>query len=329
MENIFVVKQFASITDVADLEDIAEGDLLAIADGKVVVNPATLSSALADKKEVQFFTRTKDGKIKNSVSIPRRGCSMIVQLPAADSPLERVIGGGTLLTRLDIPAEGEAYIAVRNSSYNHAINTQKISVSLNKRASETPLQFVTNLVAKLNAAMAMTNVPFATFTLVNANVSGTECLGIAVVATSVEVDLSVQLDGILEGANNAVTSDVVVGVGKGIDVARMELDFSRNLGNKQFEKLGDLWYKQYANADINTLYTMVTLSWTGVANQGATTKANVANNVIMFAFSIDFDVADDSEVRAFFNLIIGLAYESQGADGGTDTLQGSDIDATT
>ena len=266
MENLLVVDNVVDVVrgGFTTVEEAVAGmvpkDLLIVGDGHTLIGLGTVVPA--GVQAVQFLVKQKNGDIRSSVSIPRRNIRRL-NVQYATSPQLQVqrIGGTALGTGLVIPSTGEANLLIKNMSYNHAIATQRVSLSVQKKASETAEAFIDRVVAEGNAAMALQAYPFATL----AKVGSAPNFAITFTVADTNVDLSVGVDGIFADYPAEVITEMKVGMGAGTDILAMEKEMSRHLGNSNYEKNPDLWYKGEFQVNPNDQYDVITLNWEGIA----------------------------------------------------------------
>jgi hypothetical protein len=280
------------------------GDLIAIGDGRKVIGVGSAAADLSDIKEVRFMTKVANGRFKTSVPIARKNITSINRADYS-APQNKVItlGGVTEPLSFDIPTTGEGNITARNLSYNHTIATQRVNVSVEKLASETPEQYIDRVVAKLNASPG--NNP--DFFIAEKVVSGAY-LGITITTANEHVDLDVTMDGIFEGASKRVTQNARVSLGKGADVVAMERDYNKNQGDGGYVELTELWYANPIEASAGVNYNIFTLAWEGVATRGTKTS-QVANNTLALAVPTTESITPFGTLLA---LIFGNTYEPVG-----------------
>jgi hypothetical protein len=326
MENMFVVKRLPAAADTASLDGMEAGDLIALADGSKIICRDTAAATLTERDMIQFVAKNADGSFKTSVPIPRRAINnYLLQVATADVQGNYLIGGTTAETGLDIPNEGEGNITLSNNSYNHAIKTQRINVSVTKKAGETVPTYLGKVRDALNAAMSKQAKPFGVVTLVTTNISSVDYYALRVVTTDSNVDLSIGLDGIFAGQNRQVVAYPKVGLGLGADVVKMEKEFSRNRGNAGFIENSELWYGEPLQASASATYTMATLTWEGVA-KNVTNFKSVANNVCVFAF--DTSTYTLAHVTAFFTLLLSSTYLLVGGSVEGNPSDNNSVDGT-
>lgn len=321
MENLLVVHNVVDVVggDYATVEEAVAGmapyDLLVVGDGHTLIGAGTLVPE--GVQDVQFLVKLKNGDIRSSVSIPRRNIRRLNAQVATSATLKVLrIGGTALGTGLVIPSTGEGNILLKNMSYNHAIATQRVSVSVQKKATETAEQYIDRVVVEINAAMALQAYPFATA----AKVGASPDFAITFTVADTNVDLSVGVDGIFADYPAEVITEMAVAIGAGKDILAMEKEMSRHLGNGNYEKNPDLWYKAELQADANTSYNVLTLNWEGIAPT-PTNTIKAADNSLTIA--VRDDTSEFMTVARVISSVVGsrLAITIDGdfdaTDGGT------------
>ena len=317
MENLLVVDSVVDVvgesytTIEAAVAGMTAKQLLIVGDGHTLIGAATVVPQ--GVQDVQFLVKLENGDIRSSVSIPRRSIRR-VNLQYATNGIKKVlrIGGTALGTGLVIPSTGEGNILLKNMSYNHAIATQRVSVSVQKKATETAEQYIDRVVAEVNAAMALQAYPFATA----AKVGSSPDFAITFTVADTDVDLSVGVDGIFADYPAETITEMKVPIGAGKDILAMEKEMSRHLGNGNYEKNPDLWYKGEFQANPNDVYDVITLNWEGIAPT-PTNTIKAADNSLTIA--VGQDAGDLTGVVRVINSIVGTT---------SDVVIDEDSDAT-
>lgn len=278
MDNIFIVNDVVDLTGVTTLSEalaaLNPGELLAVGDG---VN-FTATAFNTGVNEVQFFTRLKNGDLHCSVPIRRTNITRVnTQTAVAGQKRVVRIGGTGVGAGLVIPSTGEGNITFRNLSYNHAIPTQRVNFSFNKRATETPSAFLDRVVTEINNTMALQAKAF-----ISATKLGVTDFALQFTTSDPFVDLSIQLDGIFEGYEVVEIQALILPIGRGEDILAVELELTKHLGNHGYAELNDLWYKGQLQADPSLNYDVVTLNWRGIG-ETPTSAMQVASNTLQFA----------------------------------------------
>ena len=332
MENLFVVKTLGAgtIADINELDEMVVGDLVAVGDGHKLIKTGSVAADLTGIDTIKFITKLADGRFRTSAPIHRRPLTVYnEQLYVAGQPKIIRVGGITEALGLVIPSEGEGNIGVQNLSYNHAIATQRVNVSLVKKAWQTPEQYVDAVVAELNASaarVAVDGVPFFVAAKINdAGGPPATYFGITFTFANEHIDPAIQLDGIFEGAAKVTTQEAVVALGKGSDILAMEKDFTRNLGNAGYVQLPDLWYSNPNESSASANYNVATIGWQGVSPHGATSSMTVAQNSLTFAVPTTSTFAT---ITAFLQLIFSTAYIAAGGSVIGDVPDTNAIDNT-
>ena len=322
MENLLVVESVVAIAGkgVTTVEEavavMKANQLLVVGDGHTLIGAGT--TVPAGVQDVQFLVKLKNGNIRSSVSIPRRNIRRL-NVQYATYPQLKVlrIGGTALGTGLVIPSTGEGNILLKNMSYNHAIATQRVSVSVQKKASETAKQYIDRVVAEVNAAMALQAYPFATA----AKVGASPDFAITFTVADTNVDLSVGVDGIFADYPAETITEMKVGIGAGKDILAMEKEMSRHLGNSNYVENNDLWYKGEMRANPNDVYDVITLNWEGIAPT-PTNTIKAADNSLTIA--VGQNNGETKPVAAVINSVVGtrlavtIDEDDDATDGGTD-----------
>lgn len=327
MDNLLVVTGVESKANFATVESLSAlgvGKMIAIGDGRKIIGSDAVAADLADVKEIQFITKlTSTGKLRISVPIPRYNVNNInTQLATASQAQIQRIGGITADIALNIDSTGEAIVRVFNNSYNHAIHSQRVSVSLTKKATDTPTIFMTALVAKINAAASALAFPFFTAALINdAGGPPATMFGITFTTLGDSVDMTVLTDGMFISNTAVITQVQKVALGKGSDIIAMEKEAQTNLGNLNYVELTELWYSQPTDGVLATNYDVSTLNWSGVAKT-ATNARHVMNNTLAICTPTSGQIA---AIKTLLNVVFANTWS---LTGGAEVPSSADTDAT-
>lgn len=328
MENILIVNQVAlaaTVADLGDLDALPVGAVIAIADGKKVLNASTVAADLDDVEGVVFMTKLSTGNFRTSVNIPRRNITDVnYQIYTAPQNKIMRIGALTDEGKLVIEDNQEINISALNMSYNRTIASQRVNISVTKRSGETASAFVDRIVAKLNADFNNTPKFFTATKLQDVTDADNPLFAIQFETANEHIDLHVGVDGTFMYNTAIVTQEAKVSMGKGSDVLQMEKDFSRHLGNNNYVEMNDAWYSQALQASAGTNYNIATLAWKGIAPK-ITTSIHAANNTLAFAIPTGSSV---TALLTLLRLIAGTAYSGDGLGGAVvlDSAETNEID---
>ena len=273
MNRIFVLKDVAyaakegggTIAGYTEINSLTRGALAFFTENGALITAANAATVLPDTRTVQIASgRSKDTSLVSLV--PRAG----VTLNRADyrAFVKKVITVGALPV-VDLE---EGSIRVSDISYTSKYNVRNQSGSDYKLTSKTVTQSIDNIVSKLNAAGSW----------ITATKTGTTPdFSIAITPKEEDVDISVALGGSFALAPITVTTKPVYGIGRAVDVAQMEKDFSTEVGNGNYQELTDLWNTTPIEADSSANYSMLTILWEGTHSSPTVSKNVMKNRAIL------------------------------------------------
>lgn len=269
MENLLIVaKRQAKVVDLADARDF------------VPVYNGVANATLANAKSVQFLAKKTNGKIVSSVPIPFEAITSITlqEYKAPVMPVLRIGNNAAASTAIQVTTTGEGIIVVNNRSYSRVGKGLRKSVSRIKTAAQTPLQFLTLLVADLNS-MTVEEGKFFTAQLVD--LGGNQ--HITITSLDRNADIDIQCDGMFAGTQIVKVTPGFIGLGVGEDVVEMEEDYTKNSGNAGYMERNELWYKEEIEAKKTEKYAGLTINWKGSTVVGSATENTGNNTFTLFA----------------------------------------------
>lgn len=308
MNDLIVINSFTTqgaITNVKDLQNLTTLQGAAVLDDTKVIGLTAVAGDYLNFTDVRFFSKYTN-KLWSSVQIPRQGTKFNFQAYSAGQNKRVTLGKTTVAEAIYIPTEGEGTIVLKNLSYNHAIASQKVSVTEVKRTSETPLAYLTRVVENLNKSLQSLTTPFATVTLINATISSVIYYAIQIDYTSTNVDLHIGRDGVFRENTLFTVQEAICSTGKGVDLVEMEKDIYRNKGRQGYVENTDLWYSQPLQVDSNKNYDIITLTWSGTHLTPTSSKTVATNNL-----SILLDTStsiNKTNLIQIFSYLFGFSY---------------------
>ena len=320
MRNLMVINSIKAATGATakDIDTLTARQLMVIGDSAKVLDNTAVAADVLGIKNIVFAVGETAGGFRTSVSIPRLAIKYF-NVQNYSSPQNKVIAvgsGAADANKLAVTGDGEAQFLIKNLSYLHTCPSQRLNVTVVKKAGETLEAFVDKAVIALNNANA---------TLVNsifvAAKAGTGAnLGITFTTANEHVDLYVGVSGILAGNWVSTTQVAKVSTGAGKDIVALEVDLSKHRGNHGYESLGDLWYKQPTEAKATENYNVITIGWEGISPT-PTNTIKVADNTLQFAIPSGTAL---TTFLALFAVLLGTTYT---ADGGAVAGKEDDTNA--
>lgn len=314
MNRIFVLKDVAyatktgggTIASYVDVNDLAQGALAFFTEGGVLITAANAATVLVDVDTIQIASgRLNDTSLISLV--PRRDVGINVANFRAF--VKKVITVGNL----PVVDNEEGSIQVSDISYTSRYNTRLANGSDYKTTAKTVEASIDKIVAQLNKAG----------TWVTATRSGTSPdFKVAITPIEEDVDISVSLSGAFALAPIVETVAPVYGIGRAVDVAQLEKDFSPEMGNGNYQELTDLWNTTPTEAVVGAEYDMLTILWEGQHSSPTRSKNVMKNRAILSCINGATNQVI-TEIAALTALIFGTAYSGAtnvepGTEDGTD-----------
>lgn len=298
MENILILSTFDNATTVESFQTDATANQY----GVIQTNNNALWNGVAgtlNSRFLQIITKTAEGKLKTSVPVD---LDNLIDVSYMDSvaevlPVYSIGKNIASASAISVATTEVVNIVIQNKSYNRTIDTARVSVSATKKASETVVEFLTRVVAKLNTAAGQ--VPFYSASLAT---SGSNHQ-INITALTRNNDIVITIPEGFEGVQIYTVTPMVVGVGHWEDIKAMELDFSRNSGNSGYEKMNEAYFNEPSQVIPGTHYNTLTFTWRGTGVVGSSTM-NTGTNTLTLASSTPF-----TELRAGLNLLMAVDVE--------------------
>lgn len=225
------------------------------------------NTELKNARGVQFIKMRADGEYDASLIIPNKTVRNRNYQPyvAGVAAVFRLGNNAAELTALNIPSEGEATIRIMDLTQSYVTNDFPANISVTKKPTETPAQFLTKVVAAIN------NDPKAKLLVTAALATNAGKYHITLTTKSYKIKLGVALDDIFEGVQAVATTERVMAVGTGEQIAAIEKELTVFKGNGNYYQDGDLYYKEPLVASLSTNHNTLSLTWTAVAQPSVST----------------------------------------------------------
>jgi hypothetical protein len=321
MRNVMIINSIkaALAASAADISGLTARQLMVIGDSAKVLDDTSVEADVLGIKSIVFAVGQTAGGFRTSVPIPRRAINYF-NVQSYSAPQNKIINLGSGLNdanKFALTGDGEAGFLIKNLSYLHTSDSQRLNVTVIKKASETLEQFVDKAVIALNAANATQVNSIFTAAKIGTGAN----LGIAFTTANEHVDLYVGANGVAEGNVAIVGQAAKVSTGAGKDIVRLESDMTKHRGNHGYESLGDLWYKEPLEAKASENYNVITIGWEGESST-PTNTIKVADNTLQFA------IPSGTALTAFLALFAILLGTTFTADGGAVAGKEDDTNAT-
>ena len=320
MRNLMIINSIKAATGASakDIDALTPRELMVIGDSAKVLDNTAVAADVLGIKNIVFAVGQTAGGFRTSVSIPRMAIKYFnVQNYSAPQNKVIAVGSGAAdANKLFVTGEGEAQFLIKNLSYLHTSPSQRLNVTLVKKAAETLEAFVDRAVIALNAA----NATQVNSIFVAAKAGTGANLGITFTTANEHVDLYVGVSGILEGNWVSTTQIAKVSTGAGKDIVALEADMTKHRGNHGYESLGTLWYKEALESKASENYNVITIGWEGVSFT-PTNTIKVADNTLQFA------IPSSTALTTFLALFAALLGTIYTADGGAVAGKEDDTNA--
>lgn len=174
-------------------------------------------------------------------------------------------------TSLAITDNEEGTIRLADLSVEYIDSFFPANISATKKASETTAQYLTRVVALINAD------PVASTLVTAALETNTTFYQIKLTTKNSDIKLGIATDGVFEGFQPITVTPRVISKGAGKDMVAIESELTVFKGNGNYTTESDLWYKEPLKGSIGTNYNTLSLSWTAVAQPTISTTMFPAN----------------------------------------------------
>lgn len=282
MKHLFVCRDVAYgvddsdtlITNISQAGDLKRGSLGLFNEKGVLLTAANAATTIGNSKTFHIAVGRENSDGKNNavqiLTIPRRGIESFERVNFAAYSKPRY----TIITNLNANDEGELYIKVQNTSFTNRNLTAQIARSYYKKSTESIADAINAFIAVLNKD---NNLFTASLIALSTNFSITPKENGVSLSVILGDSTSLMSKGFVSQSAASVT-----GRGVGVDMRRMEEDFSILRGNGNYIDYTKEHYSTPFETDLNTNYDQLTFSWTGVHN-GATGSYNAMFRYINIA----------------------------------------------
>lgn len=181
-----------------------------------------------------------------------------------------------------VPDTGEGTISLIDMTDPYVFGDQPISISITKKLLETPVQYLTRVVAAIN------NDPGTSAIVTAALQTATGFYQIQLTTTSYKVKLGVFTDGIFDPYAPINVTTRVIAVGTGEQVQAREKRLTVFDGNGNYMENGDLYFSEPVIASLTANYNAMSLTHKISSTPSASTTLNQGTyNIEIFAPSGD------------------------------------------
>lgn len=239
----------------------------------IVVGSEVTNEQLVNARGVQFIRKDTATTFDASNIIPNKTRRNInYQAYVAGVPGVYKIGDNAgASTSLNITDNEEGTIRLADLSVEYMDSFFPANISATKKASETTAQYLTRVVALINADPVASTLVTATLETNTTNYQ------IKFTTKNSDIKLGIATDGVFEGFQPITVTPRVIAKGAGKDMVAIEAELTVFKGNGNYVNESDLYYKEPAKASIGTDYNTLSLSWTAVAQPTISTTMFPAN----------------------------------------------------
>jgi len=261
-----------------------EAGTLPILRGSEVTN-----TELTNAKGIQFILKKADGDFESSLIIPTASLfnknyqAYVVGVAGVYKLGDNAQAG----TELVIPSSGEGTIRLVDLVEPYQIDNFPAIITVTKKTTETVLQYLTRVVATINAD------PKAK-TLVTASLeTNTARYQIKLTTLNSKIKLGVATSDIFEPYTPISVTARVIAKGTGEQIQEIEKELSVFKGNGNYTGDGDLYYKEPLKSSLSTNYNVLSLTWNKVVHPSISTAIHAATpNLLLVVPAADSTLSD-------------------------------------
>lgn len=292
MENILIGTSVATLTG-ETIANLTEGELALMLHGEAGTTPLlrgteVTNAEIAAARAVQFILKRADGELEASFLFgDREITNKNYQAPVSGIAGVYKLGDNAATeTALTIPTTGEGTIRLVDLVNPANLDNFPAIITCVKLASETVLQYLTKVVAKINED------PIAK-TIVSATLETNAGKYQIVLSTlNSRIKLGIATADIFEGYVPITVTARVIAKGAGTQIQEIEKQLSVFKGNGNYVQDNDLYFKEPLKSSLTTSYNVLSLTGrkvTQTSNSGFVD--NPAINVLVCTPSADATLA--------------------------------------
>lgn len=294
MENILIGTKVPDLSG-KEFTDLVKGEIalyLHNADGAtppVLRGSEVTNAEVKAARAIQFIVKKADGEINGGLLIPNR--TLLNQnyqaYQAGVAAVVKLGNNATTDTSLIIPSTGEGNIRLTNLTDTYEIDNFPANISVTKKSTETPVQYLARVVAAINAN------PTANLLVTAELETAAAKYQIKLTTKNSTIKLGVATDGVFADYQAIQVTARVTALGDGATIQKIEKELTVFKGNGNYTEDNDLYYKEplVSNAALN--YNVMSITWTSVVHPTHSTTMTVANpNILVCTPSTDTTLAD-------------------------------------
>lgn len=292
MENILIGTFIATLSG-ETIADLATGELALLLHGEAGTTPLlrgteVTNAEIAAARAIQFIVKRADGELEGSLlfgdkEITNKNYQAYV---AGVAGVYKLGNNAATETALTIPTTGEGTIRLVDLVNPANLDNFPAIITCTKLASETVLQYLTKVVAKINAD------PIAKTLVVAALETDTGKYQIKLTTLNSDIKLGIATADIFESYNPITVTARVIAKGSGAEIQRIEKELSVFKGNGNYVQDNDLYWKEGLKSSLTTNYNTMSLTAkkvTQTSNSGFVN--NPAINVLVCTPAADTTLA--------------------------------------
>ena len=306
----------AAITAQKDIATLAPGSHLVLLDGKTVF---VTGGSLANVERVQFVVG-----LANTESVPGMS-NILMSVPIKRRNVlsvdhEAYSAGRVQIVTLEFSgiasdAEGDGEIVLSDNSYNRTIKNDKIIVSYYKKKATTVSAMIDAIVAKINNHNQ--SYPVASSFVTAAKAGTTVTLTMA----NPNIDFSISMAGLFQNVVKTVTQTAIVSITQAVDILKSEKEFSGNMGNGNYESLGDAYWSFPQQTNLATQYDIFNIKFQGEHDL----PQNRVRSAVMW-LKIAVPTARAAAFKTLLDTLFGQAYDKAAGDVVPASDKGAEVD---
>ncbi len=300
MENILIGTTVTDLT-ANTIDDLVAGDLALLLHGDLGTTPLLRGSEvtnaeIAAARGIQFLLKRADGELESSLIISDRDIiNKNYQAYVAGTPGVFKLGDNAAVeTALTIPTTGEGTIRLIDLVEPYQVDNFPAIITATKKSTETVLQYLTKVVAQINAD------PIAKLLVVAALETNTGRYQIKLTTLNSKIKLGVATSDIFEGYTPITVTARVIAKGTGEQIQEIEKELSVFKGNGNYMENGDLYYKDGLKSSLGTNYNTMSMTWKKEVSPSISTNIFVASPNVLICVP-----SGDSTLSALYAKFVG------------------------
>jgi hypothetical protein len=283
MENILIASAVPDLTG-KTIQDLGTNEIaLLLYDINEAVAPVAKGTELTyddlkAAKSFQFVKRLNSTDFEASLIIPNLTVRNM-NYQAYVSGIAEVVKLGNNAsspTSLLVPDTGEGVIRITDLTDTYLRNDFPAIITAVKKSTETTLQYLTKVVALINADVKASSLVTAVLE------TASSLYQIKLTSKSSDINVGIATDGIFVDYQPIVVTARRLAKGTGTQIQAIERELTVFKGNGNYTEWNNEYYKESLKSSLATNYHTLSVSWTGLAQPTVSSTMAVANvNVLV------------------------------------------------